>query len=241
MYLIKDERLGTTYLVFTWENPNASGYPGPVETVDLDYDMEQVHRWNNGGPPPDVCVGRARENPNQYKVFKYRSDLQNAGFDLVPGTPVVFGRWSDYFKLHLDPPDPTQTNDEDWYRYLDKLDEVSRQRRDRKIEEPDPANRDEVAAWVAKRHFLTDVAIREIWYLPQGAPPEEIRLLELNDRFAGNEEPDPIDFGLDVEGAKFRLLVADINSDQLDQIKKNPGHLPQGWSLDGYRTWRRGA
>ena len=95
---------------------------------------------------------------------------------------------------------------------------------------------------MAKKHFITDTAIREIWYLPQGSPPEEIRFLELNDRLAGAaSDVQAMDFGLDIEGASFRLLVADITSEQIHEIKNNPVRLPSGWSLDGGMVWRRGA
>jgi hypothetical protein len=66
--------------------------------------------------------------------------------------------------------------------------------------------------------------------------------LEVNDRVEPVEpDPQPIDFGLDVEGSQFRLLVADITSRQLDRIKNAPSHLPPGWSLNGNRVWKRRA
>jgi hypothetical protein len=54
-------------------------------------------------------------------------------------------------------------------------------------------------------------------------------------------EPQPIDFGLDIQGLQLRLLVADITSKQLDQIKHDSSNLPPGWSLDGNRAWKRRA
>src|SRR5204863_183790 len=128
-----------------------------------------------------------------------------------------------------------------WYDYLDKLDDASRQRSKLMQASPPPrGDRDAVAAWLAKMHLIADSGIQEVWYLPKESPPDEIRLLELNDRMAGNEsEVEVIDFGLDVEGAHFRLMVADITSDQLQQIKQNPSRLPRGWSLDVNRIWKR--
>jgi hypothetical protein len=64
-----------------------------------------------------------------------------------------------------------------WYRYLDELDEASRRRRHR-TPAPDPPadrSRDDVAARVAREHLLVDSSIREVFYLPQAAPPDEIR------------------------------------------------------------------
>jgi hypothetical protein len=245
VFLVEDQRHGTTYLIFTWEDPRKAGYKGTVtEGVTLDYDLEAVHSWPDGAPRPEACVGRAPDDPKHYKVFKYRSDRQAAGYQPVAGTAVVFGSWADYAKLHLIPPDPEQTPDEPWYQWLDNVDEAARIRRQRAQVPPAPAgqNRDEVAAWVAKKHIIADSGIREVWYLPREAPPDEIRLLELNDRLAGPEpQAEPIDFGLDLDGASFRLFVADVTSEQLDQIEQDPSRLPSGWSLDGKMIWRRGA
>lgn len=245
MFLVEDKRHGLTYLVFTWEDPRKSGYKGTVtEGVNLDYDMETVHSWPDGEEAPEPTVGRDPKRPKDYKVFKYERDREKEGYLPITGEAVVFGSWKEYTKLHLVPPDPALTDDQQWYDYLDKLDEDSRRRR-LKSQPPDkPAgtSRDEVADWVAKTHLLADASIREIWYLPSGAPTDEIRLLELSDRLAGPEgRAEAIDFGLDVEGAPFRLFVADITSEQLDQIRCDPSYLPAGWSLGGGKVWRRGA
>ncbi len=70
---------------------------------------------------------------------------------------------------------------------------------------------------------------------------EEIRLLEVNDHLAGlGPKVEAITFGLDVEGTYFRLSIADVTSEQLDQIKRDPAYLPAGWSLVGKKSWRRG-
>lgn len=243
MFLVEDRRARSTYLVFTGEDPRKDGYTGHViEGVRLDYDMEQVHSWPDGHARPEASVGRAPDDSKHYKVFKYIRDRQAAGYQQVTGTPVVFGSWADYLNIHLNPPHPEQTADEDWFDYLDELDDASRRRRHLAPAPAAPAgsNRDEVAAWVGKEHLITDSGVREVWYLPQGSPPNEIRLLELNDRFAGNEaHVEALDFGLEVGGVPFRLFVADITSDQLARIKNDPSRLPRGWSLDGSRIWRR--
>ena len=97
-------------------------------------------------------------------------------------------------------------------------------------------NRDDVAEWVAKQHFIVDRGIREIWYLPKESPLDEIRLLEVNEQvpFIGSQV-EAIDFGLNVEGARFRLLVADLNGDQLQQVKTDPlaFHLVGLWTTNG--------
>ena len=131
-----------------------------------------------------------------------------------------------------------------WLDFLDELDEVSRRRRQRPPE-PDPpsADREVVAAWVVRQHFAADSAIREVCYLPEGAPADEIRLIEVNDRHAGpelvNGSIEAIDFGLQLQNRAFRLLVADVTSEQLEQIRAGTLTLPDGWNLARSQTWRR--
>ncbi len=176
MYLVEDNRHGTCYLVFTWEDPRKAGYVGRVlDGVTLDYDMDAVHRWPDGNESPEEAVGRSPDNPNHYQVFRYNRERQQAGYAPVEGTPVVFGSWKDYVKLRLVPPDPEQTDDEHWYDYLDKLDEDSRRRRLRAqpLAPPRSGAREDIAAWVAKQHLVVDTSIREVWYLPQGRRPRK--------------------------------------------------------------------
>src|SRR5438552_3032243 len=100
MFLVEDNRDGATYVVFTWKNPRKDGYAGNVtEGVGLDYDMEEVHSWADGEDCPEAVVGRANDDPKRYKVFKYRRELQSAGYQPVPGTAVVFSSWADYLKV----------------------------------------------------------------------------------------------------------------------------------------------
>jgi hypothetical protein len=243
VFLVKDEFLGATHLVFTWQDPRKNGYVGDVVAdVSLDYDMEAVHEWPEGAAAPEACVGRAPNDPKHYKVFRYVRDRELEGYQPVEGTADVFGSWSEYVRLRLYPPNPEKIDDEQWYDYLDRLDETARLRRQQAqaSDEPTGRNRDEIAAWVAKKHFIVDSGIREVWYLPKAAPLDEIRLIELNDWLVGSEPTvEAVDFGLDVAGAHFRLLVADVNSEQLQQVKRDPSRLPAGWSLDQSQIWKR--
>jgi len=132
-----------------------------------------------------------------------------------------------------------------WFDFLDEVDAVARRRRQREATEPDgpPANdRDTAAAWLAQQHFLVDVSIRAIWYLPHNAPPDEIRLLEVADRLAGPDvsQLGALDFGLDIEGSAFRLVVADATSEELERVQAKELALPEGWTLEQAIEWRRG-
>jgi hypothetical protein len=150
--------------------------------------------------------------------------------------------------------------DGEWYDFLEALDEVSRRRakRTRFPDEPPSTDRDTVAQWVAQKHFRVDKNICEIWYLPEDAPDDEIRLVEVSDLAVSpttttTADPHvaatasatttttapPMDFGLDVREANFFLRVVDVDSEQLEQIEQGQLCLPDNWSLDAARTWRR--
>jgi hypothetical protein len=140
-----------------------------------------------------------------------------------------------------------QFDEEQWFAFLDELDAVSR-RRQRRVEDPAPpddAERDVMARWMARTHLASDSGIREIWYLPQGSPPDEIRLLEVNDRLALSDAEasrvQPIEFGLSGQGSRLKLLVADVSGDQLDAIRAGRLDLPPGWELSGNIIWGRRA
>ena len=246
MYLVNDQRLGSPYLVFTVQDPRVDDYKGEViDDVDLEYDELNVHRWNDGQRSPEACVGVAPDDPKHFRVFKYSDELRAAGYRPVAGTPITFRTWLDYVNLSKKPPHPGIMSVEGWYDYLDSFDDIVREWRrtaDSTPDQPEQKDRDSVAAWVARQHIIVDGGVREVWYLPEGAPSDEIRLLELNDRVLGDESSiEPFDYGLDVDGASFRLMVADVTTDQMDQIKKKAQPLPPGWTLDGNKVWRRRA
>jgi hypothetical protein len=132
-----------------------------------------------------------------------------------------------------------QYDEEQWFEFLDELDAVSRRRQKRSEETTQlyDGERDSMARWVARTHLNSDSGIRQIWYLPQGSPADEIRLLEVNDRLAVSEAEaarvEPIEFGLASKDSPFKLLVADITGDQLEAIKDGRLILPTGWQLSG--------
>lgn len=98
----------------------------------------------------------------------------------------------------------------------------------------EPFDRDEMAAFYAKRHRKTDPGVREIHYLPTNAPPREIRFVEVNEVMAEAASPEPIDFG--VEGGTpnaHRLIVFDVTPAQWEAIRAGRLDLPAGWTLEG--------
>jgi hypothetical protein len=96
-------------------------------------------------------------------------------------------------------------------------------------------DRDAMAKWYAKQHWAADPGLRKIYYLPNNAPPREIRLVEVNALIAAmsNDALEPIDFGVDT-GSKdeHKLLVLDVTPSQWELIAKDRLPLPTGWSLE---------
>src|SRR5438874_13651894 len=96
---------------------------------------------------------------------------------------------------------------------------------------PATFDRDTIAANYAKRHKQTDPAIRAIHYLPNGAPPNEIRLVEVNEAITTAGNPEPIDFGVDAgTDNEHKLIVFDVTPEQWEAIQAGTLALPLGWS-----------
>ncbi len=112
--------------VFTWKNPRSDGFAGDVEEdVWLDYDMEHVHSWPTGTPRPEPCLGRSPDLSSHFKVFRFRNDLEQAGYQFVPGSTLISGSWADFLRLTH----PDKLAQEDWFRELDRIDDTARRRR----------------------------------------------------------------------------------------------------------------
>ncbi len=95
-------------------------------------------------------------------------------------------------------------------------------------------DRDSLARWYAERHMEIDEAVLRIFYLPTNAPPREVRLLEVNRLIAEITPPEPVDFGVDVDGAEAHTLyVLDVTPNQWEAIERGDIQLPPGWSLAG--------
>jgi len=94
MFLVRDPR--TNFLVYTREDPRADGYLGAVESgVTLDYPLE-VHEWPDGAPRPEIVVGVRGPDRKEHRVFRFDEDRRRAGYERIPGTPLVFLSWTDY-------------------------------------------------------------------------------------------------------------------------------------------------
>lgn len=246
MFLVKDRRLGMNNYVFTQSDPRAEGYAGDViDGVALEYDMNAIHLWPDGQPRPNPQLGHDPKHPERYQVFKSPEDLHAAGFVLdTPNTPFVTYSWSDYRRRYYPVPEEyakSMTQDE-WFDFLEEADLASSLRRKNgQADQPEKGGRDQVAEWVAKRHMEADGAIHQVWFLRSGSPADEIRLLEVSERFTGAAATvEPVDFGLDVDGAKYKLVVADISAEQLERMKADPAEsLPKGWRLDDAAVWGR--
>jgi hypothetical protein len=107
-------------------------------------------------------------------------------------------------------------------------------------ERPRAFDRDAFARWYAVRHLSTEPALREVVYLPAGAPANEIRLVEVNALATDAGPVEPLDFGADADlpGA-HRVLVADVSPEQWDRLARGELALPPGWALAGARAFDR--
>ncbi len=101
-------------------------------------------------------------------------------------------------------------------------------------------NRDDLARRYAQRHLEIDEAVKQILFLPAGAPAQEIRLLEVNDMISETMPLEPIDFGVNIGGADAHTLyVLDVTPSQWESIQSDPLLLPAGWTLDGSQVLGR--
>jgi hypothetical protein len=122
--------------------------------------------------------------------------------------------------------------------YSELIHRVDRERRQaverEEGEAPTPGiDRDRFARWIGKRHYDIDKGITRVVYLPDNAPPDELRLLEVNSLAAipENAPVTAVDFMPDIEGIHYKLFVADVTPGQFDAIEREELALPEGWSL----------
>lgn len=126
-----------------------------------------------------------------------------------------------------------------------KVDVERRQAVEREDRDHPPSgamSRDEFARWIARQHFAIDKGITRIFHLPNGAPDQDVRLLEINElaSIPENAPIEAVDFAPDIEGVHFRLFVADVTPHQLEGIQANHAKLPAGWNFEGADEIPRG-
>ena len=101
-------------------------------------------------------------------------------------------------------------------------------------------DRDLMADWYARRHANIDEGVETILHLLKGAPPREIRLLEVNTLIAEMNPLEAIDFGVDMRNdSAHTLVVLDITPDQWQAVQAGSLPLPEGWTLDGMQELLR--
>ncbi len=93
-------------------------------------------------------------------------------------------------------------------------------------------DRERLANWYAQQHRKIDDGVEAIFHLPTGAPPREIRLLEVNTQVPEMTPLEAVDFGVDTgSNTSHTLLVLDISPTQWNYVKKGLLSLPGDWTL----------
>lgn len=136
----------------------------------------------------------------------------------------------------------TELNESDWSDVLEQACEVRQKKQPpHGAEVPWPGiKRDEFAEWLARQHMAVDPAITEVIYLPNNAPEQEVRLLEVNAKLTvpDPENIEPLDFSL--PGLDFVIFVADITPGQWQAIKRAENiALPPNWEMKNQHIWGR--
>lgn len=124
-----------------------------------------------------------------------------------------------------------------WHVFLDDLAQVrSQHNQSQSVNLPKSPSRDQVAEWLAIQHYAADPGITDVWYL-RDSPKQEIRLIEVNTLLTGLSDEDiiPVDFGFDVEGLNYTLLVVDVTPDQWKRLQAGALPLPEHWTLNDSR------
>jgi hypothetical protein len=100
MFLVRHDRDGTTYHVFTPRHPRADGYTGPVTEGARVETNPDLSNWSYGTPRPgQTSYGTAPGDPHHYREFRDAGELRAAGFNPVSGRVVVVRSWSAYLDL----------------------------------------------------------------------------------------------------------------------------------------------
>jgi len=107
MFLVEDWINDSLYLVFTIEDPrndkcwNNKG-KNIIDDVNLDDDFLENSIWRNGSDSPGQCVGRAKDNPKNYKVFRNKKELQSEGYEIIGVRAFSYDTWEEWIKDRLE-------------------------------------------------------------------------------------------------------------------------------------------
>jgi hypothetical protein len=136
----------------------------------------------------------------------------------------------------------TDLDEAEWVTVMEDARAKRSQKPRKKEPEPKPGiSREAFADWVARRHLASDPGLKCVTYLPAGAPPNEVRLVEQNALLTTpqNGHLEPVDFSPGIQGIDFDVFVLDVTPEQWTQIRAKNLALPQGWSLEGFRSTGR--
>ena len=94
MFLAKECRDSSTFLIFTVKDPREDGYAGEViENVSFSQEPG-LHDWRLGhNRPGPTAIGRQDEN---YREFPGRPSLLAAGYEPIEGQAFVEHSWLTY-------------------------------------------------------------------------------------------------------------------------------------------------
>jgi hypothetical protein len=97
------------------------------------------------------------------------------------------------------------------------------------------------AQWLGHQHLQFDKRLTAVVYLPAGAPPDHVRLLEVNTGLYPQPGTplNPTESTPAVSDLPFHVWVLDVTPEEWTQIQETPGMLPAGWSLEGKVTIKR--
>lgn len=92
------------------------------------------------------------------------------------------------------------------------------------------------ATHYAQSFYVTDPGIVEIFFLPEGSPHDQVRLVCVNQELVelAGANAEPLTLGMDGDGeAPHHLSIIDITPKQWSDIEAGRLVLPAGWSLSG--------
>jgi hypothetical protein len=128
-----------------------------------------------------------------------------------------------------------QLSRRDYSDLIGRVDSARREALQREVLPPLDLWRDKAshAHWYGRSHFDADKNLIAVYYLPENAPPNEIRLLEVSRDLAIPELApiEALDFSEKQGHLGRALFVADVTPGQFEGIRQGTVSLPPGWSM----------